>query len=212
MKNIIFDLDGTLLNTIEDLANSTNYALKACGFPQHSIEEITQMVGNGVLALIQQAVPSGSSDKEIKTCFETFKKHYAKHCMDRTAPYNGIITLFQTLKAKGVKTAIVSNKLDSAVKELNQIFFSDYISIAIGETDNVSRKPAPDMLYKAMELLKSNQQETIYVGDSEVDIETAKNAGVPYISVLWGFRDYDFLVAHGATTLVKTPHDIINYI
>lgn len=209
IKNIVFDLDGTLLNTLDDLANSTNHALRLCGYNTHTTEEVRLMVGNGVANLIKRAMPTNCSEEEFNNCFAAFKQHYAVHCKDLTKPYDGILELLHELKSRGIRMAIVSNKLDSAVKELNQQFFKDYIDVAIGEIADVKRKPAPDMLLKAMEQLGAEKDETIYIGDSDVDIVTAHNTGIPCISVLWGFRDKPFLMQNGATVFSAMPKDIL---
>lgn len=209
MKNIIFDLDGTLLYSLGDLHTSTNYALKACGYPQRTLEEVRQFVGNGVALLIRRAAPQGISEEAFQECFNVFKEHYAVHCLDTTRPYEGIMPLLESLKARGIKTAIVSNKLQQAVSELNDRFFKGLIHVAIGETLDVERKPAPDMVLKAMAALHADKANTIYVGDSDVDILTAKNAGLPCISVLWGFRSRPFLLEHGASTLISSPSEIL---
>lgn len=212
MKNIIFDLDGTLLDTLGDLHTSTNYALLSCGYPERTLDEVRQFVGNGVGLLIHRAAPQGISDADYQHCFSIFREHYAAHCLDTTQPYPGILPLLQTLKTMGVKTAIVSNKMQPAVDELNERFFSNLTDVAIGETPEVKRKPAPDMVWKAMKLLGVDKEDTVYVGDSDVDILTAKNAGLECLSVLWGFRSKDFLIQHGATTLIHAPADILTLI
>ena len=141
--------------------------------------------------------------------FSDFKEYYGLHCLDNTKPYPDVLHLLQELKARGVKTAIVSNKLDSAVKELNERFFKGYTTAAIGEMENVSRKPEPDMVNKALEILGTSREEAVYVGDSEVDIQTAANSGLPCISVTWGFRDIPFLRENGAKTLIQRPMELL---
>lgn len=207
-KYIIFDLDGTLLNTLDDLANSTNHALQACNYPTHSVENIRRFVGNGVANLIHRAMPQGCSDTEFQKCFAAFKTHYKLHSMDLTKPYPGIMPLLKELKNNDIKMAIVSNKLDSAVKNLCSHFFSEYIDVAIGEMSTMRRKPHPDMVIEAMRRLGATQEESIYIGDSEVDIQTARNTGIDHICVLWGFRDIDLLKDNGGTTFAHTPSDI----
>lgn len=209
MKNIIFDLDGTLLNTLNDLCDSTNFALAHHNYPVRTIEEVRQFVGNGVKKLITRAMPPNATQEEFDTCFATFKAHYREHCMDNTLPYPGITEMLQQLSDAGVRMAIVSNKLHEAVSDLNRRFFSQYIDVAIGETPDVQRKPAPDMLHKAMQLIHSQAADTVYVGDSEVDLATARNAGIECISVLWGFRDKEFLEQHGAHTFAAAPSEIL---
>ena len=209
MKSIIFDLDGTLLDTIKDLTVSTNYALTQCRYPTHTIDEVRKMVGNGVGMLIHRALPSNASQQEYQNCFSIFKEHYTVHCEDNTAPYTGIIKLLSLLYEQNIKIAITSNKLQSAVTKLSKQYFTPYITIALGDSKELKRKPAPDMLFKALEYMNSTPQESIYVGDSEVDLDTAKAAGLKCISVLWGFRDKDILIEHGGNIFANKPADII---
>ncbi|MBQ7742392.1 MAG: HAD family hydrolase [Bacteroidaceae bacterium] len=210
--NIIFDLDGTLLNTLDDLAASTNHALSACGYPTRALEEVRQFVGNGVGKLIERAVPEGTNPSDVQRCLTYFRNHYADHCLDRTLPYPGIQSMLSELHQRGIAMAIVSNKLQPAVTELNSRFFAPTITIAVGETEQLKRKPAPDMPQQAMRLMHATEADTIYVGDSDVDILTAKAAHLPCISVTWGFRDRDFLLRHGATTIISTPQQLIDYV
>lgn len=204
----IFDLDGTLLDTLQDLKASTNHALRSHGLPERTTEEVRQFVGNGVRKLIERAVPENTPQEVLEAVFADFRKHYMDHCLDATAPYPGIIDMLRRLKAQGKRMAIVSNKLDPAVKELNERFFKEYIDLAVGESDTVRRKPAPDMVNTILQTLGITKEEMVYVGDSEVDLQTARNAGVRCISVLWGFRDKEILIANGATTFAKTPEEI----
>ena len=212
IKAVIFDLDGTLLNTLEDLKDAVNAALKAYNLPERSLEEVRKFVGNGVRNLMIRAVPDGQEHPQFEEIFDEFKAYYGVHCKDKTKPYDGIIELLDTLKEKNIKMAIVSNKIDSAVKELDKEYFKGYFGAAIGEMEGVSRKPAPDTALKAMKEIGSNADETIYVGDSDVDIKTAINAGISCISVEWGFRDRDFLLANGAKIIVKSPMEVIEWI
>ena len=204
----IFDLDGTLLDTLQDLKASTNHALRSHGLPERTTEEVRQFVGNGVRKLIERAVPENTPQEVLEAVFADFRKHYMDHCLDATAPYPGIIDMLRRLKAQGKRMAIVSNKLDPAVKELNERFFKEYIDLAVGESDTVRRKPAPDMVNTILQTLGITKEEMVYVGDSEVDLQTARNAEVGCISVLWGFRDKEILIANGATTFAKTPEEI----
>lgn len=208
-RAVIFDLDGTLLYTLEDLKNAVNAALAKWNMPLCSLEQVRQYVGNGVRKLMERAVPRGTPDPEFEQVFAAFKEYYGQHCLDHTKPYPDIMYLLKELKARGTKIAIVSNKLDSAVKELNEHFFGDYISVAIGETEGVSKKPAKDMVEKAMVELGVAKDQAVYVGDSDVDIQTAENSGLPCISVTWGFRDEKFLRENGAKQLVKTPQELL---
>lgn len=211
-KSVIFDLDGTLLDTLEDLKEAVNAALRTQGMPACTLEQVCQYVGNGVRKLMIRAVPDGEENPLFEETFLRFKEYYAQHCLDRTAPYPGVVCLLKELKARGMKVAIVSNKLDSAVKELADRFFDGYIETAIGEMEGIDRKPAPDMVNKALEILGADREETIYVGDSEVDLQTAKNAGLSCVSVTWGFREETFLRSHGAKTLIQTPLELLNLI
>lgn len=209
MKTCIFDLDGTLLNTLTDLAAAVNHALKKNDLPQRTLEEIRWMVGNGVRVLMQRAVPEGEQNPTFERIFQDFKDYYKLHSMDYTNPYEGIIELLAELKKERFRLAVVSNKADAATKPLVMHFFGEYIDVAIGEHAKAARKPAPDMIFHVMEQLGCEKSDCIYIGDSDVDIQTAKNAGIPCISVLWGFREREFLTEHGATLFAKHPHEIL---
>lgn len=208
-KTYIFDLDGTLLNTLGDLAASTNYALRLYGMPEHTIDDVRRFVGNGVGKLIERAIPEGLANPQYEDVLATFRKHYMLHSLDTTAPYPGIESLLHSLRSHGCNVAVVSNKFYNATVELCRHFFADTVEVAIGERENIRRKPAPDTVFEAMRQLGVSAEDTVYVGDSDVDVATARNSGIPCISVLWGFRDRDFLIEHGATTFVNTPEDII---
>ena len=208
-KTYIFDLDGTLLNTLGDLAASTNYALRQYGMPEHTIVDVRRFVGNGVGKLIERAIPEGLANPQYEDVLATFRKHYMLHSLDTTAPYPGIESLLHSLRSHGCNVAVVSNKFYNATVELCRHFFADTVEVAIGERENIRRKPAPDTVFEAMRQLGVSGEDTVYVGDSDVDVATARNSGIPCISVLWGFRDRDFLIEHGATTFVNTPEDIL---
>lgn len=209
-KTFIFDLDGTLLNTLDDLAASTNYALRQFEMKEHPVESIRQFVGNGVGKLIERAIPDGKDNPLYDDVLDTFRKHYMNHSLDTTRPYDGVDKMLRDLKQSGCRIAVVSNKFLAATQELCQHFFPDTVEVAIGEHENIRRKPAPDTVREALQRLGEGSDDAVYVGDSEVDIATAKNSGLPCISVLWGFRDRDFLLSHGATTFVTTPSDIVS--
>ena len=211
MDNFIFDLDGTLLNTINDLAASTNYALRSAGMPEHSVDDVRRFVGNGVKKLMERAIPDGLNNPDFDETYATFRKHYLEHSLDTTKPYDGIPEVLAELKRRGKKLAIVSNKFYAATQELARHFFPDTIEVAIGERENIRKKPAPDTVLEAMRQLGVGKEGTVYVGDSDVDIDTAHNVGVPCISVLWGFRDREFLLAHGATTLIERPEQLLDF-
>lgn len=206
----IFDLDGTLLYTLDDLTASTNHAMRQLGFKEHTTEEVRSMVGNGIKKLIERAVPKGTSGHLYEKAYNEFISHYLQHSLDTTRPYPGIMEMLKSLKDKGVQMAVVSNKYCKATESLCRTFFNEYISVAIGESENIRKKPAPDTVLEAMKRLGANRESTVYVGDSEVDIATARNCGIPCISVLWGFRDKDFLLKNGATILAENPDEILS--
>lgn len=208
-KAIIFDLDGTLTDTLQDLKESTNYALRYMEWPERTLDEVRQFVGNGVRRLMEQAVPSDAEELEFDECFSVFQEHYVEHCQDHTSLYPGIAELLTELHARGYKMAIVSNKLQRGVDELFTTFFQGLIDVAIGERKGVRRKPMPDMVNLALQELGVEAEEAVYVGDSEVDMATARNAGLPCITVLWGFRDRDYLKEIGAFQMVERPEEIL---
>jgi len=216
-KVYIFDLDGTLLDTLTDLAASTNYALRKHGMPEHSIDDVRRFVGNGVRKLMERAVPDGADNPLFDEAFATFRQHYMEHSLDTTRPYDGIPETLAALKARGCRLAVVSNKMMAATQELCRHFFPDTIEVAIGEDEahGIRKKPAPDTVFEALKTLDVSRVEepdglsAVYVGDSDVDIQTAANAGLPCISVLWGFRDRDFLVQHGAETFISAPSELL---
>lgn len=205
----IFDLDGTLLSTLDDLAASTNYALRQHGMPEHTLDEVRWMVGNGVRLLIERATPGGASNPQFDSVFAAFRSHYVEHSLDTTRPYPGIMEMLTELKRRGRRIAVVSNKFYAATQELCRHFFGDTVEVAIGERENIRRKPAPDTVIEALRQLGVGPEGAVYVGDSEVDVATARNSGLPCISVLWGFRDRDFLTEHDATTFVTSPEEIL---
>lgn len=207
----IFDLDGTLLDTLGDLAASVNFAMRTHNMPEHTIDEIRCFVGNGVRMLMIRAVPDGEQNPQFEAAFSTFREHYLVHSLDTTQPYEGIPELLAALKAQGKHLAVVSNKFYAATQELCRHFFPDTIEVAIGEheEEGIRKKPAPDTVVEALRQLGVSGKHAVYVGDSDVDIATARNSGLPCISVLWGFRDKDFLIQNGATTFVVAPKDIL---
>lgn len=210
-KMIVFDLDGTLLDTLGDLTNAVNAALKALGYPLRKKEEVRTFVGNGAAKLLERA--SGEQGEAKRELLEYFKKYYGEHCKDETKPYDGILSLLNSLTEQGKTLAVVSNKPDYAVKTLTEEYFSGYMQAAIGENEpTVRKKPAPDSLLAVMDSAGVNREETLYVGDSEVDIQTAKNAGVRCVSVCWGFKDEDFLRENGATDLIFEPLQLLDLI
>ena len=207
----IFDLDGTLLDTLTDLAASCNYALRTHGMPEHSIDDVRRFVGNGVRKLIERAIPEGEANPDFEATFATFREHYMHHSLDTTKPYPAIMETLAELKARGCRLAVVSNKMMAATVELCKHFFPDTIEVAIGENEaeGICKKPAPDTVYAALRKLGVSKDDAVYVGDSDVDIQTAANSGLPCISVLWGFRDRDFLIQHGAKTFISAPSELL---
>ena len=209
MKNtIIWDMDGTILNTLEDLKDSVNYAVVSHGFKPYDLSEVKAMLGNGIKVLMELAVPDGLNNPRFDDCFRTFKEYYQLHMNDKTCPYEGIPEVMKQLKEKGWKQAIVSNKIDSAVRKLAETYYP-FIDLALGERDGLKRKPFPDMVWAALEYLGSSKKEAVYIGDSEVDFETAKNSGIDCISVTWGFRDKKTLQAIGAPLIIDRPPQLV---
>ena len=207
----IFDLDGTLLDTLGDLAASVNYALRTHGMPEHSIDDVRRFVGNGVRKLMQRAIPDGETNPDFEATFATFRQYYMAHSLDTTRPYDGIPETLAALKARGCRLAVVSNKMMAATQELIRHFFPDTIEVAIGEDEaaGIRKKPAPDTVFAALRQLGVGKEGSVYVGDSDVDIQTAANAVLPCISVLWGFRNRDFLIQHGAKTFISAPSELL---
>lgn len=213
MKNIIiFDMDGTILNTLDDLAASVNYALRRMGWPARGKDEIRKALGNGVKVLIEKSVPPEAAAEEVLKCVAEFKAYYSKNMYVKTAPYPGIKELFEALKARGCRLAVVSNKFDSAVQELCDIYFKGVFEVAIGESPEVRKKPAPDSVFKALKELKADKKDAVYIGDSEVDYNTALNSGLPCICVTWGFRDVAELEKLGAKFFAQTPAQVLDLI
>ncbi|MBQ8569488.1 MAG: HAD family hydrolase [Oscillospiraceae bacterium] len=211
-KAAVFDLDGTLLDTLDDLTDSVNHALSQCGYPVHTRDEVCSFVGNGIKNLMKKAVPDGENDPLFEKAFSLFKEHYAENCLNKTAPYTGIMDMLKKLKELNVKTAIVSNKADFAVKSLADDFFGGLVLSAIGEREGTARKPAPDTVYLALKEIGADISEAVYIGDSDVDIKTAANAGIPCISVSWGFRSREFLLEHGAEIIIDSPDELFEYL
>ncbi len=207
----IFDLDGTLLDTLHDLASSVNYALQTHDMPTHSVDAIRGFVGNGVRLLMERAVPDGAQNPQFEATFATFRQHYMQHSLDTTCPYPGIAEMLHQLKQRGCRLAVVSNKMMAATQDLVRHFFPE-IEVAIGEheAEGIRKKPAPDTVFQALRQLGVGKEQAVYVGDSDVDLQTARNSGLPCISVLWGFRSRDFLLHHGATTFITHPSELLS--
>lgn len=204
----VFDMDGTILDTLRDLMNSANYALEKNAFPPRTLEEVRQFVGNGIHKLVERAVPAGTRAEDVEAVFADFGEHYREHNLDTTRPYEGIVELLGKLQAAGLQLAVVSNKVDYAVKELSEKFFPGLFDMAIGEKTGVAKKPAPDAVNEVLKTLDVPREKAVYIGDSEVDIQTARNAGLDELIVTWGFRDPAFLASQGAKKLVDSPEEL----
>lgn len=209
-KLVIFDLDGTILDTLEDLRNSVNFALKNNILPERTTEEIRRFVGNGIRLLIERAVPENTDSAVTEKVFSDFRDHYAVHNMDNTKPYDGIYTLLENIRIENVKTAVVSNKADFAVQKLIKLLFDGSFDFVLGERADINKKPAPDMVNEAIKQCGVTSEESVYVGDSEVDIETAKNSGIDCIIVDWGFREREFLIKNGAEKTVSSTEELFS--
>lgn len=207
-ETAVFDLDGTLLDTLGDLRDSVNYALEKNGFPKRSTEEIRSFVGNGIRLLMERAVPENTPTVETDKCFVDFKAHYADNSAVLTKPYDGIVELLKNLKKNEVKTAVVSNKADFAVKSLIDTYFPELFDCALGERDGIRRKPAPDSVFAAIEQIGADIKKCVYIGDSDVDIMTANNSGLSCIAVTWGFRDKDVLEKLNPEYIIDKPEII----
>lgn len=211
----IFDLDGTLLDTVADLAASVNHALRAFSLPQRTVDDVRRFVGNGVRKLIERSIDGGATHPLYESVFASFKEHYLQHGTSLTRPYDGIIDMLRRLRRRGKAVAVVSNKYDEATKRLCRHYFGDLIDIAIGEREGVKRKPSPDTIVEVLrhygksdDEIRLGQCRAVYIGDTDVDLEAARNSRLPCISVLWGFRDKAFLAEHGAAVFAATPTDI----
>lgn len=204
----VFDLDGTVLDTLEDLADSVNHALLTNGFPARTLTEIRAFVGNGIKNLIGRSLPAAADDETLDRTLSDFRAHYAAHCADKTRPYEGIVELIRTLRAEGIKTAVVSNKTDDAVQKLAEKYFPGLFGYVAGEKAGVARKPAPDAVDAAAAALGVKKENAVYIGDSEVDILTTKNADMRCITVTWGFRDEDHLRENGAEIIAHSVEEL----
>ena len=212
IDTIIFDLDGTLLNSLGDLHACFNHAIKSFGYPERSLNEIKSFVGNGIKKAIERALPKPVEDRDLNKIVDYFRIYYRDHMLEFTKPYDGIIEMLKEARKKGFKLAVVSNKYDDEVKMLVKNYFGKYIDIAIGEGHGIRKKPEVDGVIEAINELDSNLKRAIFVGDSDVDIKTAKNAGIHCISVTWGFRDRNFLMAEGAEYFANHPKEILEII
>lgn len=215
MKNydlVIFDMDGTILDTLEDLQDSLNYALKQFHFPPRSYEEVRRFVGNGLANLVRLAVPEGTTDELKEAVLQELKAYYHVHCKDKTKPYDGICDLILELRQAGYKTAVVSNKVDSAVHQLCEEYFPGLFDVSIGDRKGFLRKPAPDSVWEVLRVLGVEKDRAVYIGDSEVDVLTARNSGLDMITVTWGFRDREILIEHGANCFADSMEDVLKYL
>lgn len=211
-KLVIFDMDGTILNTLDDLTDCTNYALKTNNLPERTIAEVKSFVGNGIRKLCERAVPADTEVATIDKVHESFKQYYFNHYAEKTRPYDGINELILKLRDMGYKTAVVSNKIDKAVQDLCRDYFPGLFDCAVGDREDIRKKPYPDGVELALKTLGVAKEEAVYVGDSNVDFETAQNAGMDLIMVEWGFREKDYLMSLGATQFIATPDEIFKYL
>lgn len=211
-KAVIFDMDGTILNTLEDLKNATNYSLRQFGMPERSLEEVRMFVGNGIRKLVERAVPAGTSEEKIAQVFDVFLEYYEIHSADNTSPYPGILELVEKLKKSGIKTAVSTNKADVPAQELGREYFKGIFDLIVGQQDGLKVKPAPDSVNKILSILDIQKKDAIYIGDSDVDVQTAKNSGLDFIGVSWGFRGREFLEKNGAKNIVDNANEILDLV
>ena len=211
-KAVIFDMDGTILNTLEDLKNATNYSLRQFGMPERSLEEVRMFVGNGIRKLVERAAPSGTSEEKIAQVFDVFLEYYEIHSADNTSPYPGILELVEKLKKSGIKTAVSTNKADVPAQELGREYFNGIFDLIVGQQDGLKVKPAPDSVNKILSILDIQKKDAIYIGDSDVDVQTAKNSGLDFIGVSWGFRGREFLEKNGAKNIVDNANEILDLV
>lgn len=212
INTVIFDLDGTLLNTLEDLADSVNHIMALHGFPERTVDEIRSFIGNGIPTLIRRSVPAGTDEATAEICTAEMKEYYKAHARIKTEPYDGIAELLSGLKRRNIRTAVVTNKAEPAAKILCDEIFGDMFTAVIGDNGVDRLKPAPDNVLRAIKLLDSEKENILYVGDSDVDMVTAENAGLTSVGVLWGFRDRDVLTANGADYVISEPSELIDII
>ncbi|PKM72731.1 MAG: HAD family hydrolase [Firmicutes bacterium HGW-Firmicutes-16] len=208
-NTIIWDMDGTLLDTLDDLTDSVNAAMTEFHLPVRTRDEIRSFIGNGINRLLGLSIPGGKQNPQFEEILSFFKICYAKNSSNKTKPYIGLDKVLPELKSGGYRMAIVSNKIDTAVKALSEQFFKNLMDAAIGNSENLRRKPSPDEVFEALRILGAEKESAVYIGDTEVDIETAKNAGIDCISVSWGYRDRQELLAHGARAIVDTPEELV---
>lgn len=207
-KAVLFDMDGTLLDTLEDLRDSTNHVLRQMGYPERSLEEMRRFVGNGAEKQIRCAVPEGTNEEKIMEVLTAYRAYYQDHCQIKTRVYDGLLNMLSELKAKGIKLAVVSNKPDSAVQKLSREYFGDRMDFAVGPSDGVRCKPYPDMAETALKALGIAKKDAVFVGDSEVDVQTGLNAGLDVIAVSWGFRSREVVIEAGASKIADNASEL----
>ncbi len=205
---VVFDMDGTILDTVNDLADAMNHALEAVGCPKRPVSDARRFLGNGYERLMRLVLPEGTEEAVVQKSLAAFREYYLVHCKDTTKPFPGIRELLAALKSRGVKTAVVSNKIDGACRELASKHFPGLLDAAVGERPGVRKKPAPDTVETVLSELGVPEERAVYVGDTEVDVETAQNAGIPSIIVTWGFRDRPYLETLGADAMADTPEEL----
>ena len=210
IRNIVWDMDGTLMDSLQDLMLAVNHALGKYGMPERTLEQVRRSVGNGVRRLVVLSVPGGEGNPLFQAVFDEFRSWYLLHCEDQTAPYDGIPELLHELRTHGYRMAIVSNKIQEGIDELHSRWFSDTIDVAIGERPGIARKPAADMVRLALHEMGAGPGDSVYIGDSDVDLATARNSGLPCISVLWGFRTREELTEAGADVFAGKPQEILS--
>lgn len=208
----VFDMDGTILDTLEDLQNSLNVILERYGYPTRTLEEVRRFVGNGILRLIEQAVPADCTEEQVRMVYEDFIPYYREHSAEKTRPYDGIVSLLDALKKHGMRLAVVSNKADAAVQDLCVQYFDGLFDLAVGERKGMAKKPAPDMVELVLDMLQVSKEDAVYIGDSEVDAATAQNSGLHLCAVEWGFRDVDVLKEHGAEHIFADTESLQDYL
>ena len=209
IKTVIFDLDGTLLYSLEDLKDSVNFVMKKHCFREYTIDEVREAIGNGVRLLMERILPKDIDKNLFEECLSEFKENYSKNMYNKTKPYDGVLDMLKALREEGYKIAVLSNKFDSAVKELSSKYFGELVDLAVGQKEGVKEKPSPLGIQEIAKELDTDVETCVMVGDSEVDIQTANNAGIDCISVTWGYKNIDFLYDNGATKLVYAPEDIL---
>jgi phosphoglycolate phosphatase len=207
-ETVIFDMDGTLLDTLDDLTDSVNAAMHEYGFPLRDREDVRRFIGNGVRRLVERSAPENTPPQDIERCLEILRVYYQDHMQDKTKPFDGIVPMLARLREEGVRLAIVSNKYDAAVAALAEKFFGDLILVAIGESEAVRRKPEPDSVFEALRRLGADPSRAVYVGDSEVDVQTAANADIAVIAVTWGFRPRKTLREAGAANIADSVGEL----